>query len=65
MPRYTSEFRLQVIQAVREGTTVSEAARTFDVSESTVRRWVTSRYRQNNKHTHDCMCFTCFRYRHT
>ena len=61
MPRYTHDFRLQMIRAVREGATVADVAKKYAVSESSVRRWCTERYRQATKHPRDCMCFTCFR----
>ena len=65
MPKYTQEFRQQVVQAVRLGESVKSVAARFEVSESSVRRWVSQRYWNINSHDHHCMCFTCLRYRHT
>ena len=64
MPRYTQEFRQQVIRAVREGATVAEVAKKFAISESSVRRWCTRKYRQAHEHPSECMCFTCFRFKY-
>ena len=65
MPKYTQEFRHQVVQAVRLGESIKAVAIRFKVSESSVRRWTTQRYWNTSSHNLDCMCFTCLRYRHT
>ena len=39
MNAYSEEFRKKIIEALRRGTTKSEAARTFSVSRSSVKRY--------------------------
>ena len=65
MPKYTQEFRRMVIQAVRGGEAVKDVATRFQISESSVRRWLYQREWRMDTHGEDCMCFTCCRYRHT
>jgi transposase len=39
-PTYPAEFRLKIVELVRAGRGIAEAAREFKLSEQTVRNWV-------------------------